>query len=401
MEHEQSRNRTLFFLLTVAVIIYLLEKLGNAALALSNVILLLALAWLLAFTLRPAVEWLNRGIFPQRLIAWVRNRYGNRPAGWFARARLPYGLAVAVVYLLLLAVLLYGILLLVPAVIEQIGQLSQTITNLTEDLPGSFQRVTEWLNNLRETLIRDFNIDPAAIGLPSPEELIRQAGNLVAGLGQFVLALATGIVTFLSQLLLIILISAYIMVDGRTLSAQVIELLPDRFESDVRLLLATIDRTFGGFIRGTLLQAVIYGLAVTALMAGFELQFAVVIGVASGLTMLIPVVGGVIGLILPLLAGLLQTSPNTWLLIVLLFVFQMVLFYLIMPRILSQSLRMPTLLVFIALLAGAQLLGVWGLLFAVPLAAALYSIGVALLQRARDRAGAQAYAPEEPEHLHG
>jgi len=99
--------------------------------------------------------------------------------------------------------------------------------------------------------------------------------------------------------------------------------------------------------------------------------------------MLIPYAGGLIGLLLPLLAGLLQSSPNTLLLIVLLFAFQIVLFNLIMPRILSQSLRMPTLLVFVALIVGGQLLGVWGLLFAVPVAGALYSIGLALLHRAK------------------
>ncbi len=381
MEQERAPNRTLVFLLTIAVVIYLLERLGSAAAALGNVILLLALSWLLAFTLRPAAEWLHHGIVPHHLVARARRRWGDRLANLLARAHLPYGLSVVVVYVLLLALLVYGVLALVPVVSDQIEQLARSIEQSPPDLPGSFQRAVEWLTNLRQTLIRDFNIDPAAI--PLPEDLIGQAGSIVggiaAGLGQFVL----GVVSFLSQVLLVLLISMYIMIDGRALMAQLLHLLPERFTRDARLSLATIDRTFGGFIRGTLLQAFIYGVVVTVLMLAFGLQFAVVVGVATGVLMLIPILGGLIGLALPLLAGLLQSSPNTLLLVVLLFVFQLVLFNLIMPRILSQSLRMPTLLVFIALVVGGQLLGVWGLLFAVPAVGALYSIGVALLHRAK------------------
>jgi predicted PurR-regulated permease PerM len=287
----------------------------------------------------------------------------------------------------------------VPIVIEQVGQLSRSIQQLTSDLPGSFQRIVDWLNGVRETLVRNFNIDPAQIGLPAPEELIRQAGNLVTGLGQFVLDLAAGIVTFLSQVLLVLLISAYMLIDGQGLNRQLMRLLPNRFAGDARLWISTIDRTFGGFIRGTLLQSFIYGASVTVVMLIFGLQFALVVGVATGILMVIPIVGGLIGLALPLLAGLLQSSPNTLWLIVLLFVFQFALFNLIMPRILSRSLHMPTLLVFISLIIGGQLLGVWGLVFAVPAAGALYSIGQLLLERAKYRM--DNHSPDDSEHALG
>lgn len=395
VERGYLSNRTLIVLLTLAVSIYLLEKLGSIATALGNVILLLALAWLLAFTLRPAVEWLNRGIVPRPIVEWVERRYGQPAARRLAQIRLPYGLAVAIVYLLLLAVLIYGVLALIPVVVDQVVQLTLSISQLTSDLPGSFQRIIEWLDNFRETLIRDFRIDPAQISLLSPDQLIAQVSTLVTGIGQFVLDLVTGVITFLSQVLLVLLISSYMMVEGHSLTQQLMQLLPDRFQSDARLWLAAVDRTFGGFIRGTLFQAFIYGMAVTALMVGFNLQFAVVVGVATGVLMLIPVIGGLIGLALPLLAGLLQSSPNTLLLVLLLFGFQLFLFNLIMPRILSQSLRMPTLLVFVALIVGGQLLGVWGWLFAVPIVGALYTIGLVLIRRAKARAEQQAIEQAE------
>ena len=397
MNQPQVATRSLVILLTIAVSIYLLEKLGNVAAALGNVIVLLSLAWLFAFTLQPVVHWLHRGMIPQRVVAWARRQSGDRLADRLAGLHLPYKLAVLVVLLLLLAVLLFAVLTLVPVVIDQIGQLSHSIERLATSLPASFQRVLEWLNNLRETFIRDFKIDPGQFGLPSSDQLIGQLGAAVAGVSQFILQLATGVLSFFGQVLLVLLISAYMMIDGRGITAQVLRLLPDRIAHDVSLSIKTIDRTFGAFIRGTLLQALIYGVAVSVLMVMFGLQFAVVVGVSTGILMIIPFLGGLIGLVLPLLVGLLQSSPNTGWLVLLLFALQLGLFNLIMPRILSQSLRMPTLLVFIALIVSGQLLGVWGLLFGVPLAGAAYSIGSVLLDRTRQSAN----APADPDLLYG
>jgi predicted PurR-regulated permease PerM len=395
MDQERSSNRTLIFLLTIAVSIYLLEKAGAVIAALGNVVVLLALSWLLAFTLLPLVNGLARGVVPRRAVRWLRPRFGDEWGDRLEQLRLPYGLAVAIVCVGLLAALVFAVLELVPIVIDQIAQISRSLSQFTEGFPGSLQRIVDWLNEVRQRLETDFNINPAAIPLPAAEDIIGEVGRIVAGLGQFVLDLVTGIVAFLAQILVVLLIAAYMMIDGRSLVQQMLHVMPDRLAGDARLWVSTIDRTFGGFIRGTLLQAFIYGTVVTLLMLLFGVPYALVVGVATGLLMIIPYFGGVIGLVLPLLAGLLQSSPNTLLLVILLFVIQSILFNLIMPRILSQSLRMPTLLVFVSLIAGTQLMGVWGLIFAVPLAAALYSIGLAFLHRAKYNSDAHPHDPLE------
>ena len=73
MESEQSIPRTLTFLLTLAVLLYLIEKIGQALLSLSTVWLMLAVAWLLAFTLRPLVKWISRQSAPAPVFESVRN----------------------------------------------------------------------------------------------------------------------------------------------------------------------------------------------------------------------------------------------------------------------------------------------------------------------------------------
>jgi predicted PurR-regulated permease PerM len=79
---------------------------------------------------------------------------------------------------------------------------------------------------------------------------------------------------------------------------------------------------------------------------------------------------------------LLQPSPNTLWLLICLIVFELILFNFVAPRLISQSVKIPSLLVIVAILIGWQLMGFWGFVFAVPVAAVVYSIGFVILERA-------------------
>ena len=64
-------------MLGLALAIFLLEKIGQALLAISNVILLVLLAWILALMLRPVVNWLHQRSLPARPLAFVGKRWGS------------------------------------------------------------------------------------------------------------------------------------------------------------------------------------------------------------------------------------------------------------------------------------------------------------------------------------
>ena len=89
-------------MLAIALAIYLIEKIGQALLAISNVIVLVALAWILTLMLRPAVNWIHGLTLPGRLIRPLRQRWGSRVAERLVHPS--YGYSILIVYLLLLAV---------------------------------------------------------------------------------------------------------------------------------------------------------------------------------------------------------------------------------------------------------------------------------------------------------
>jgi predicted PurR-regulated permease PerM len=381
VESERSIPRTLTFLLTLAVLLYLIEKIGQALLSLSTVWLMLAVAWLLAFTLRPLVKWIGRQSAPAPVLEWVRKRAGDK---WARRLEYPSrGFSIFVVYLGLVTVIAIIVLAFVPLVVEQIRQLVDTIQQQANKLPAGIQRVTEFMTSAREFLITQLHINPDSIPLPTTQDLVTQFAGIGTSLIQFGLGLLAGIAAVLGQFLLVVFLSVLVMIDGGRLVEQVTRVIPKRYENEMQHALDTIDRAFGGFLRGTLLQGVIYGIGVIVLMTMFGLGSAVATGTITGVLMLIPILGGPIGLIVPLLVGLLQSSPNTLWLIGALIIFQIILFNFIAPRLLSHALRMPSLLVIVSLLIGVQLIGVWGFVFAVPIAAVIYSIGLVILEQAK------------------
>ncbi|MBK9092112.1 MAG: AI-2E family transporter [Anaerolineae bacterium] len=375
--------RSLIIVLTLAVSIYLIEKLTTFVSSFSGLILMVALAWLLSFALQPLVTWLQRRKLSLRRVRRLLPR--QLAARLPETSQLPFALAVAIVYGVLVAGLGLALLALAPVLVHQLDQLARSMQTQAGNLPQWLQQATDWLDEVRTLLITRLDLDPNLIVLPQPADLLNQVPLVGANLLQFGLGLAGGIATAFSQFLIIIFLSLFVTLDGGAIARAILSVLPKRYEDEYQMAAETIDRTFGGFLRGTVLQGLIFGIAVSLLMFLLRIDSALVVGVATGLVVLVPIVGGIVATIVPVLVAALQGSPNTlWLLLALL-VFQVILFNVVMPSIFSGSLRMPSLLIVISLMVGSQLMGFWGFVFGVPLAAAAYSITLVLLEQAKRR----------------
>jgi predicted PurR-regulated permease PerM len=381
-------------MLAIALAIYLIEKIGQALLAISNVILLVVLAWILTLMLRPAVYWIHGLTVPERLIRPLRKRWGVRMADRWVHPS--YGFSIFIVYLLLLAAISIIILALIPLVIDQTRQLVLNLQQQANALPYFIQRTTEIIANTRDFLVTRLNIDPALIVLPQPEQIAGQITGFASSLLQAGFSIVGAIAATLGQIMLVAFLSAFIMLDGKETTLSIMRLVPRQYEPDVRAIFKTSELAFGGFIRGTALQGLIYGAGVMLFMTIFDIRSPIAVGVITGVLMLIPVVGGVLGLIIPFLVALLQPSPNTVWLMVCLIVFEVIIFNFVAPRLISQSVKIPSLLVIVAILIGWQLIGFWGFVFAVPIAAVVYSIGFVILGRAVRRIDEMQPAQESP-----
>ena len=98
---KQRPLRAILILGTIALTIVIIERLWAFGETLQSVLSTVAGAWLLAFSVRPFIDALHRATFPAPILHWIERRYGAKWARYIGRWRLPYGIAVAIVYVML------------------------------------------------------------------------------------------------------------------------------------------------------------------------------------------------------------------------------------------------------------------------------------------------------------
>jgi predicted PurR-regulated permease PerM len=372
----KSERNTLFFLLTLAIVLYLLEKLWQFGHSLGNLLVIFALAWLIAFIFRPLADWLSARPIPAALIERARARWGDRIAGRLEAIRMPHALSTTLIYVTLLGLLVWAAVAIIPALIKQ-------AILLGANWGGYISRVPIWFGSLQGELARRFDADPQMLSsLYDPQKLVEQIMSIGPSLVSSTASVIGRVASGLSTLLVVLALSYYMMLDGKRLSGQFYKLIPERYLDEVEFATQTLDRTFGGFLRGQVLMAVIEGV-VTAVVAGIAgLPYGVLIGAVCGMVMVIPMIGAPIAMFTPSIIALLGGDTGAALgLLVFLLIFQQVLLHFLVPRMMSEALGMPSVLVLASVLVGVHMVGVVGFIFAIPVAAAIYALGVVVLER--------------------
>lgn len=163
----------------------------------------------------------------------------------------------------------------------------------------------------------------------------------------------------------------YFTKDFEKIKAAVTRFLPVGEKARWIAFLGEIDRVLGGFIRGQLIICGFVGTLVALGLTLLKIRFALLIGIIAGILDIIPYFGPVLGAV-PAVALALSASLWRALWVVVLFVVVHELESgIISPKILGDRVGLHPLAVIFALLAGGEILGIWGMLLAVPIAACL------------------------------
>jgi len=195
------------------------------------------------------------------------------------------------------------------------------------------------------------------------------------------------------DLLLVLIIAFLMLLDGDALWNTFTGMLSEALRSEAELLRMSTDRSFGGFIRGSLILGVIYGLATLLILVAFSVPFSSVLAVSSGLFVVIPFFGPILALV-PVLVITLLGAPGTLLPVAILSILlQQVMLNVVSPRIMSKSIGIHPIFVFFSLLLGSKIAGFWGVLLGVPVAGVIntfirYAVEVNSGRRRRTEAAA-------------
>ncbi|HEX9015795.1 MAG TPA: AI-2E family transporter [Chloroflexota bacterium] len=334
--------KALVALLVLIAAYYLTSLVWSIALQLADIIVMLVIAWLISFALEPVV---------QALMSTER----------FAR---PF--AVAVVYLGLLIVLTLAVLLLIPVIALQ-------VTQIGTNLPAYVDNSAQWIVSLQESVPRQ-GVAAAILAGLDYTQLARSVQGLGPAIVNNALVLATGVATVLFNLVLTLMFSFYIMLDGGKFTDALVRAVPKERQDEANYLVFSVHRAFGGFIRGQLIQAVTYGVGTAIVMMAANLSYTAVAATFAAVAMMVPFVGPILGLIPPVAISLVVHPEATWWVLVLLLALQQVVLNVLGPRVMGQSVGIHPMVVLLALLVGAKLAGIWGALFAAPVAGTIVAM---------------------------
>lgn len=181
------------------------------------------------------------------------------------------------------------------------------------------------------------------------------------------------IIGFISFLVLMPIIAFYLLIDWSRVTRKIASFVPKKNSKKISNMMNDIDRSLAGFIRGQLMVCLLLGLFYAIALSFMGLQYGFFIGVASGFLSIIPYVGSLFGLVASVGMAFYQFGGWEYPLIAFgIFVAgQIVEGNYLTPKLVGDSVGLHPLWIIFALMAGGTLLGLMGMVIAIPVAAIL------------------------------
>ena len=322
---------------------YLQIAFGIAALVVAITILFLLRDFLGAFVLGSAIAFLIQPAIIRLHAAGV-----------------PRVLAIVIVFIGIIVALAGLVLLIVPLGVSEVEQLQV-------QAPSLAAAAQDRLNGLQPIRVFGIDIDlkgvTATVSSHLREYLLGQFGNAVT-LG--LTALTTAL-----QLLLMFIVAFLLALEAPAVRRDLRRLVPNDYRTDFDQIWRQVRKMLYAYVRGQLIIAGLIGICSGVACAAFGLPDPIALGLIAGVTALIPYFGPFLGAIPAILVGL-SVSPETALVIALVYLLiSNVILNVVYPKIVGDAVKLPPILVIVALIAGFSWGGILGMFVAVPIAATL------------------------------
>ena len=275
------------------------------------------------------------------------------------------------------------IALIIPELISSIQQLTYNFPAYMESLKAFFQNIIDSLNN---TLPEGFNIPSTdelivRLKLNDMEAVLNMAGsflskfNAVDGVWNFLVSVFTAV----KNLLLGLFIAFYILASKEKRSAQIRKaraaLLSDQQNRKFKEIVRLVDKTFGSYVKGMMLDSLAVGVITFILLSIFRVsEYNLLIAAICGVTNIIPVFGPFIGAIPSALIVLISNPSQLLVFIVLILLIQQIDGNIIVPRIQGNNTGISSLAVLIAITVMGSLFGFMGMIIGVPVFAVIIEL---------------------------
>lgn len=287
------------------------------------------------------------------------------PVAWLEHRRIHRVVGILITYTLVAFGLAAGALYVIPLAARQAGALARRLPRLVADSQAAWNRY-----------LALFHQAPLPSALRGAVDRVgsRLDASVLHVLGS-TLAAAVALVPWLVALIISPVLAFYVLKDWHTVQKRVWSVVPLEWQPAAFKLGRDLDRALAGYIRGQLLVAVLVGLLAGLMTFALGIPFPVLVGLAAAATDVVPYIGPVVGALPAVALGLLH-SPWTALYAALGFIaIHQLEGTVLAPQVVGEAVGLHPLAVVVAVLVGAALAGLPGMLVAVPAAATVRIVG--------------------------
>ncbi|MDP8945015.1 MAG: AI-2E family transporter [Actinomycetota bacterium] len=282
---------------------------------------------------------------------------------------MPRGLAILLTVLAMLGLISLGFFFLVPLLIEQLSTLVRTTPRIAN---SANQLLLDVINALNERQLVPGS-DPEEFARRLVNDLFDRAQNLTENLLRSLLGFIPRAFNFGVTLFGILFVAIYLLVDVRKVKAALLKSVPAHYRHDARDLWEAFGESLSRYLGGLVFVVMIQGVLAAAALYLLGVRYAILLGVWVSVTAIIPYLGAFLGGIPAVIVALVFGSPNfessttTAILTIVAYVLiQQLEGNFLTPRIQGQALHVHPILVLLAVIAGGELAGLAGVVFAVP-----------------------------------
>ena len=336
----------------------------------------LILGAIIAYILEIMIKRIEKIFFPNSKNKWLR------------KARRPICILLTTVLVLFLLVLL--VYTIIPG-------LTQAFTVLSREFPNYFVQAKSWaMETFRDVpsitdAIKDVELDWNFL----QERVAKWAITGIAdnSLLSSTVTVISAVMGSIANFLISMIFAIFLLSGKQTLQSQsrnvMFAAVSEKTNNRMQHMLSTANRCFSGFIIGQTINGLILGVLTWLGMRIFGMPYALMVGVLSGTTSLIPIIGGYIGAALGTFL-VFTVNPNLalWFLVFIV-ALQNVQGNILYPRLVGNSVGLPSLWVLAAVSVGGGLSGVGGMILAVPTTATLYALVHEWVQKKKELAKAK------------
>ena len=285
-------------------------------------------------------------------------------ASWLHQRKIPRFLSVLLIYIILFGIVGLALLLLAPVITHDLPQLVQNFDNLWQGMQENetWQRIVAGVQEMQQFF---------SLSEGSGRQAVGASGGVDTAISG-VFSTISGFFGGLFSLVLILVMTFYLVVQDDPLKKILNSVVPDEYISHVLSLFQKISDKLGYWLRAQLILSGIIGLLVFFGLSILGIKYALVLALLAALLEFIPYVGPVFASVPSLFLAFSQGGPVTMFgVLVVYIVIQQFENHLLIPKVMQKAVGLNPIISIIAILIGARLAGVLGVLVAIPVATSL------------------------------